>query len=81
MPDASIPVAEYVRMSSEHQQYSIDRHSKIQGYADARGFSVVKTYTDGPRSGVVLKRRDGLRQLLQEVVCGNPDTRQFCFTT
>jgi DNA invertase Pin-like site-specific DNA recombinase len=74
MPDASIPVAEYVRMSSEHQQYSIDnQHSKIQGYADARGFTIVKTYTDGARSGVVLKRRDGLRQLLQDVMIGNTE--------
>jgi DNA invertase Pin-like site-specific DNA recombinase len=69
MPELSIPVAEYLRMSSEHQQYSLDnQHAKIQSYSDAGGFSIVKTYTDGARSGVVLKRRHGLRQLLKDVV-------------
>ena len=32
---------------------------------------MVNTYTDGARSGVVLKRRSGLRQFLQDVMDGN----------
>jgi DNA invertase Pin-like site-specific DNA recombinase len=67
------PVAQYLRMSKEHQQYSLDNQQlAIQGYADAHGFSVIQTYTDGAKSGVVLKRRNGLRQLLQDVMGGNP---------
>jgi DNA invertase Pin-like site-specific DNA recombinase len=59
-------------MSTEHQQYSLDNQSlRIQTYADCHGFSVVKTYTDAARSGVVLKCRNGLRQLLHDVVSGN----------
>lgn len=69
-----IPVAQYLRMSTEHQQYSLDNQRiAIQTYADAHGFSVVWTYTDGAKSGVVLKRRNGLRQLLQDVMGGTPE--------
>ena len=65
--------AQYVRMSTEHQQYSLDNQRlAIQAYAAAKGLSVVRTYADAARSGLVLKRRDGLRQLLQDVVSGNP---------
>lgn len=72
--DLLIPVAQYLRMSSEHQQYSLDNQRiAIQAYAEAHGFSVVQTYTDGAKSGVVLKRRNGLRQLLQDVMGGKPE--------
>ena len=60
-------------MSTEHQQYSLDNQRlAIQDYANSSNFSVVRTYTDGAKSGVVLKRRNGLRQLLQDVMGGNP---------
>jgi DNA invertase Pin-like site-specific DNA recombinase len=69
-----IPVAQYLRMSTEHQQYSLDNQRvALQTYADSHGFSVVQTYTDGAKSGVVLKRRDGLRQLLQDVMSGKSE--------
>jgi DNA invertase Pin-like site-specific DNA recombinase len=78
MSDSSLnlPAAEYLRMSTEHQQYSLDnQHAAITAYAENRHFSVVKTYTDGAKSGVVLKRREGLRQLLQDVMRGHTDYR------
>ena len=66
-----IPAAQYVRMSTEHQQYSLDNQSTaIQRYAESHGFSVVRTYSDAARSGLVLKNRSGLRQLLKDVVAG-----------
>jgi DNA invertase Pin-like site-specific DNA recombinase len=72
--DLLIPVAQYLRMSTEHQQYSLDNQRiAIQTYADAHGFSVVQTYTDGAKSGVVLTRRNGLRQLLQDVIGSKPE--------
>jgi DNA invertase Pin-like site-specific DNA recombinase len=72
--DLLTPVAQYLRMSTEHQQYSLDNQRvAIQTYADAHHFQVVQTYTDGAKSGVVLKRRNGLRQLLQDVMGGTPD--------
>jgi DNA invertase Pin-like site-specific DNA recombinase len=65
--------AQYIRMSTEHQQYSLDNQClAIRAYAASQGLSVVRTYADAARSGLVLKRRDGLRQLLQDVVGGNP---------
>jgi DNA invertase Pin-like site-specific DNA recombinase len=64
-----VPAAQYLRMSTEHQQYSItNQAAAIQLYAQAHGFAVVQTYSDHGRSGLVLKRRSGLRQLLQDVV-------------
>src|ERR1700693_651428 len=71
--DLQIPVAQYLRMSTEHQQFSLDNQRiAIQAYAERHGFSVVQTYTDGAKSGVVLKCRNGLRQLLQDVMGGKP---------
>jgi len=65
----TLPVAEYLRMSTEHQQYSLDnQQARIAAYAERLGFTVVKTYSDEAKSGVGLKRRNGLRQLLQDVM-------------
>ncbi|MGD1025546.1 MAG: recombinase family protein [Candidatus Sulfotelmatobacter sp.] len=73
MEQRPTPVAQYLRMSTEHQRYSLDNQQlAIQAYADLHGLSVVQTYTDGAKTGVVLKRRSGLQQLLQDVVSGNP---------
>jgi DNA invertase Pin-like site-specific DNA recombinase len=65
------PAAQYLRMSTEHQQYSLEGQSTaIQAYASLHGFEIVQTYTDNAKSGVILKHRHGLRQLLQDVVRG-----------
>jgi DNA invertase Pin-like site-specific DNA recombinase len=67
----TLPVAEYLRMSTEHQQYSIEnQRARIGAYAAERSFEVVRNYTDHARSGVVLKRREGLRRLLHDVTSG-----------
>jgi DNA invertase Pin-like site-specific DNA recombinase len=66
-----IPAAQYLRMSTEDQQYSIpNQQSAIQQYAAQHGYAVVSTYTDAGRSGVELKTRAGLKKLLQDVVSG-----------
>src|SRR5271154_717872 len=63
--------AQYVRMSTEHQQYSIENQkSAIADYAQRKGFEVVATYSDSARSGIDLKHRPGLRKLLEDVVAG-----------
>jgi DNA invertase Pin-like site-specific DNA recombinase len=67
-----IAVAQYVRMSSEHQRYSIENQvAAIGEYARLRGLAVVKTYSDAARTGVVLKHRQGLMELLRDVIDGN----------
>jgi DNA invertase Pin-like site-specific DNA recombinase len=66
-----IPAAQYLRMSTEHQQYSLENQAAaIQRYAEFNGFEIVRTYPDPAKSGVVLKRRTGLQQLLEDVRLG-----------
>lgn len=63
-------------MSTEHQQYSLENQSSaIQKYAEAQGFEVIRTYSDAAKSGLILRHRIGLRQLLQDVASGPPAYR------
>ena len=71
-----IPAAQYLRMSTEHQQYSLENKSTaIRVYACSQNFEVVRTYSDTAKSGLVLRRRTGLQQLLQDVVSGTASYR------
>ncbi len=66
--------AMYVRMSTEHQQYSTENQADaIQKYASRRNLVVVKTFVDHGRSGLTLSGRSGLRELLEEVQSGTAD--------
>src|SRR5277367_2970387 len=66
-----VPAAQYLRMSTENQKYSLENQSATtQKYAEIHGFEIIRTYSDAARSGLVLRRRAGLRQLLQDVVSG-----------
>lgn len=72
----NIPAAQYIRMSTERQEYSIDCQStEIAKYADRNGFEIVHTYCDHGKSGLFLKNRMGLAQLLQDVVAGKRSYR------
>src|SRR5438552_18252629 len=67
----SVPAAQLLRMSTEHQRYSFaNQTARIQQYADMNGFLIVQTYSDAAQSGLVLKRRSGLLQLLHDVMSG-----------
>jgi DNA invertase Pin-like site-specific DNA recombinase len=71
-----VPAAQYVRMSTEHQQYSIENQSTaIQKYAKEHGFNIIRTYSDSAKSGLWLKGRPGLRALLRDVTDGKTDYR------
>jgi DNA invertase Pin-like site-specific DNA recombinase len=71
-----VPAAQYLRMSTKHQQYSIENQSAaIEKYAASHGCEIVRTYSDAAKSGLVLRRRAGLRQLLRDVVAGTADYR------
>jgi DNA invertase Pin-like site-specific DNA recombinase len=71
-----IPVAEYLRMSTEDQKYSIpSQQSAIRRYAAEHGFVVCRTYADPGRSGVLIKRRKGLAALLKDVVAGTTNCK------
>lgn len=69
-----IRAAQYVRMSTEHQQYSTENQGDvIRDYALARGYEIVRTYADDGKSGLRLQGRDALNQLIQDVVAGEAD--------
>ena len=71
-----VPAAQYVRASTERQQYSIEYQSKtISQYASEHGFEVVRTFSDEARSGLDLRYRPALRQLLAEVMGGQASFR------
>jgi DNA invertase Pin-like site-specific DNA recombinase len=66
--------AQYVRMSSEHQQYSIANQSAaIALYAAAHNLGVVRAFVDGGKTGTTIKRRTGLQELLRIVESGTAD--------
>jgi DNA invertase Pin-like site-specific DNA recombinase len=69
--DAQTPLiraAQYIRMSTEHQQYSTENQSDIiRAYALARGYEIVKTYADKGKSGLRIEGREALKQLLDDV--------------
>jgi DNA invertase Pin-like site-specific DNA recombinase len=66
--------AEYVRMSTEHQQYSTENQAdKIREYAAHRGIKIVKTYADSGKSGLNIGGRLALQQLIKDVESGAAD--------
>ncbi|MFZ1140240.1 MAG: recombinase family protein [Candidatus Sulfotelmatobacter sp.] len=66
------PAAQYLRMSTDHQQYSLlSQTTAIRQYADVHGFTLMKTYEDPGKSGLSLKYRKGLGSLLHDVVSGD----------
>jgi DNA invertase Pin-like site-specific DNA recombinase len=65
---------EYVRMSTEHQQYSTENQSdKIREYAARRGIEIVRTYADAGKSGLRIDGRASLQQLIKDVESGSAD--------
>src|SRR5262245_10600242 len=84
MPDSSqtsdpvvkVRAAQYVRMSTEHQQYSTANQADvIREYAQRRGFEIVRTYADEGKSGLSVAGRDSLRQMIDDVQSGRADYR------
>ena len=66
--------AQYVRMSTEHQQYSTEnQRDKIREYAAKRGIEIVQTYADEGKSGLRLDGRQALQQLIRDVESGQAD--------
>ncbi len=63
--------AEYVRMSTEHQQYSTEnQHAAIQRFADEQGLTIVRTFADAGKSGLGIQGREALQELLRVVNSG-----------
>jgi DNA invertase Pin-like site-specific DNA recombinase len=61
-------------MSTEHQKYSTENQAAVIGqYAEQRGISVIRTYADDGKSGLVLGGRNSLKQLIEDVQNGRAD--------
>jgi DNA invertase Pin-like site-specific DNA recombinase len=74
MTDELIPAAQYVRMSTEHQQYSTENQADvIREYATKRGMAIVRTFTDAGKSGLRIDGRRGLKDLIDLVQSGHAD--------
>lgn len=73
-PLLNVQAAQYVRMSTDRQQYSIQNQAAvIAAYAHAHSLTLVRTYKDEGESGLLLKNRTGLLQLLEDVESNQAD--------
>ncbi|MDR3415260.1 MAG: recombinase family protein [Nevskia sp.] len=71
---AAFRAAEYVRMSTEHQQYSTENQGDaIREYAARRGIEIVRTYADAGKSGLRIDGRQALQRLIRDVEAGTAD--------
>lgn len=69
-----VRAAQYVRMSTEHQQYSTDNQAAaIARYAEQRGYKIVRTYADEGKSGLNIGGRASLQLLLHDIEGGLAD--------
>jgi DNA invertase Pin-like site-specific DNA recombinase len=69
--------AQYLRMSTEHQQYSIANQSAaIALYAAAHNTGIVRSFVDEGKSGTTIKGRSGLQALLHSVESAQADFDQ-----
>ena len=78
MSVASIPrcgrAAMYVRMSTEHQQYSTENQAEvIEKYATSQNLSIIQRFVDHGKSGLTLAGRSALKDLLRTVESGLAD--------
>ena len=66
--------AVYVRMSTEHQQYSTtNQMDVIREYAKRRNLRIVREYSDEGKSGLSIQGRDSLAQMIGDVQAGGAE--------
>ncbi|MDR6412326.1 UNVERIFIED_ORG: DNA invertase Pin-like site-specific DNA recombinase [Burkholderia sp. 1595] len=76
-PSVPLHAAQYIRMSTDHQEYSpVFQRQAIADYAVAHHIRIVRDYEDAGISGLTLRERPALIQLLLDV-----DSPQRKFTT
>lgn len=67
--DGAIRAVQYLRMSSDNQRYSTEnQQNAIAEYAEQHGYSIVASYIDAGKSGLSLKGREALKQLLSDAL-------------
>lgn len=71
-----MPAAQYVRMSTELQEYSTANQADvIREYSEKRNFRIVRTYADEGKSGLFIAGRPALQRLIADVESGSPGFR------
>ena len=66
--------AQYVRMSTDYQQYSIENQAVvIATYAELHKLTIARTYRDEGESGLKIENRAGLTELIDDVRSGQTD--------
>lgn len=66
--------AQYVRMSTDYQQYSIQNQAVvIATYAELHKLTIVRTYRDEGESGLRIENRKGLTELIDDIQVGQTD--------
>lgn len=83
MPRQPLPVmgaktsrraAMYVRMSSQPQDHSIEHQcARLEEYAVKHNLEIVKMYADPGKSGLRINGRDGLQELMDDVLARKTD--------
>lgn len=69
--EKKIFVAQYLRMSTDHQQFSIDNQAQfIRKYAEDHNMDIIHTYDDEGKSGITTIGRNNFNQLIEDVVTG-----------
>ncbi|MCK1618959.1 recombinase family protein [Bradyrhizobium sp. 159] len=69
-----LKAAQYVRMSTDAQKYSIENQmAAIAAHAARRHIKIVRTYADAGRSGLRIQGRAGLQDLIRDVQLGRAD--------
>ena len=59
----------YIRMSTEHQDYSIaNQTAALEQYAKENSLVIVKRFVDPGKTGLTLSARPGLKKLLRDVL-------------
>jgi hypothetical protein len=77
-----VRAAQYLRMSTDHQQYSIANQSAaIALYAAAHNIGIVRSFADEGLSGTTIKGRRALQELLRVVQSGVADFNLSWFMT
>jgi len=75
VPAGAPNVVTYVRVSTEHQRYSLEHQRiAITDYARQNGYNIIQEYVDSGKSGLSIRGRSSLAQLLHDVTS---PTRHF----
>jgi resolvase-like protein len=77
-----VRAAQYVRMSTDHQQYSTENQAEtIREYAARHGLLIVRSYADEGKSGLRLEGRDQLQRMIADVESGGADFQVVRWST